>query len=379
MTGSLGGARTHQSGSGVTQAMVLNSPGNLELQEIQLPTVENDDAILRVEACGLCGTDHEQFSGLLPSSNGVIPGHETVGIIEQIGPLASKRWGVGIGDRVAVEVFQSCRECYRCKEGEYRRCERHGIGDMYGFIPMKNSPGLWGGYARHQYLSLDSKILRIPKNLDPVIATLFNPLGAGIRWGVTLPGTTKGDIVAILGPGIRGLSAAAATKSAGAGMVLVVGKGPADAERLGIAPRFGADMVVDSAVEDPVKALYKATGALADVVVDVTAGAPEALVVAINIARPGATVVVAGTRGDVNLAGFQPDLIVYKELRILGALGVDTPAYTAAVDLIASGVFPFEELPRVIAPLDVDEVSSLLRSMGGRSNGPRPIHGVIVP
>ena len=81
-------------------------------------------------------------------------------------------------------------------------------------------------------------------------------------------------MVAVLGPEVRGLSAAAAAKEAGAGYVMVTGLGPGDAERLALAPAFGADLVVDDAAEDPVRALQAATGGLADVVVDVTAKAP---------------------------------------------------------------------------------------------------------
>ena len=148
--------------------------------------------MLRIEACGLCGTDHEQYSGALPAGDAVIPGHEAVGIIEEIGPAASERWQVAAGDRVAVEVFQSCRSCPACGSGEYRRCVSHGIGDMYGFIPVAKPPALWGGYATHQYLGPDSMVLPIPPELDPVLATMFNPLGAGIRWGITVPGHPAG-------------------------------------------------------------------------------------------------------------------------------------------------------------------------------------------
>ncbi|EUA08876.1 alcohol dehydrogenase GroES-like domain protein [Mycobacterium xenopi 4042] len=232
-----------------------------------------DDAVVRVAACGLCGTDHEEYTGELSGGFAFIPGHETVGTIEAIGPRAAQRWGVAVGDRVAVEVFQSCRECANCLAGQYRRCERHGIADMYGFIPVDRPPGLWGGYADYQYLSPDSMVLPIPADLDPVVATLFNPLGAGIRWGATLPDTSPGDVVAVLGPGIRGLCAAAAAKEAGAGFVMVTGLGPRDADRLALAAKFGADLAVDVAVDDPVAALTKAAGRLADVVVDVTARA----------------------------------------------------------------------------------------------------------
>jgi D-arabinose 1-dehydrogenase-like Zn-dependent alcohol dehydrogenase len=105
------------------------------------------------------------------------------GTIEAMGPRPAQRWGVEEGDRVAVEVFQSCRECESCLAGEYRRCVRHGLADMYGFLPVDREPGLWGGYAEYQYLAPDSMVLPVPDGLDAVVATLFNPLGAGITLG----------------------------------------------------------------------------------------------------------------------------------------------------------------------------------------------------
>jgi alcohol dehydrogenase len=284
---------------------------------------------------------------------------------------------VAVGDRVAVEVFQSCRACDACRSGAYRRCERHGLADMYGFVPVSTPPALWGGYAEHQYLAPDSMLLRVPTGLDPVVATLFNPLGAGIRWGVTVPGTGPGDVVAVLGPGIRGLSACAAAKEAGAGFVMVTGAGPRDAPRLEAAAAFGADLAVDVAAEDPVRALRHATGGGADVVVDVTAKAPAAFAQAIHLARPGGTVVVAGTRGAPDAPGFAPDLVVYKELRILGALGVDVDAYRAALELLDAGRYPFADLPRRCAGLDATE--ALVRTMAGEGDDEIPIHGVVAP
>ena len=70
---------------------------------------------------------------------------------------------------------------------------------MYGYVAVDHAPGLWGGYAQHQYLAPDSMLCPVPATLDAVTATLFNPLGAGIRWGVTMPGTRAGDVVARLG------------------------------------------------------------------------------------------------------------------------------------------------------------------------------------
>jgi alcohol dehydrogenase len=332
---------------------------------------------LRVEACGLCGTDHELYTGTLPAGFPFVPGHESVGVVEAVGPKAAERWGVRAGDRVAVEVMQSCRSCDRCIAGNYRLCRRHGLGDMYGLIPVDKEPGLWGGYATHQYLAPDSVLLPVPAALDPAVATLFNPLGAGMRWGVTVPGTKVGDVVAVMGPGVRGLSACAAAKEAGAAFVMLTGVCPHDEERLRLASAFGADLAVDVGTTDPVRALREATGHGADVVVDVTAKAPAALGQAIGIARTGGAIVMAGTRGSAETPGFWPDLIVFKELRILGALGVDAPAYRAALDLLASGRYPFADLPRRLAPLE--EAEELIRVMAGEGNEPPPVHGVVTP
>jgi alcohol dehydrogenase len=359
------------------RALVLEEPRRLVEHRFPLPAIGEDDGLLRVEACGLCGTDHEQYTGALPAGFAFVPGHESVGIVEAIGPRAAERWGVQAGDRVAVEVFQSCGACAPCQSGLYRRCQRHGMGDMYGFISTDKAPGLWGGYAEHQYLAPDTMLLPVPDGLDPIVATLFNPLGAGIRWGVSVPGTKAGDVVAVLGPGVRGLSACAAAKEAGAGFVMVTGVSPHDDERLALAAAFGADLAVDVNSTDPARALREATGGGADVVVDVTAKAPAALGQAIGIARVGGTIVMAGTRGSAETPGFWPDLIVFKELRILGALGVDAPAYRAALDLLSTGRYPFADLPRRCAPLD--EAEDLVRSMAGEADGPPPVHGVLTP
>lgn len=358
-------------------AMVLDGPRRLRRQELPRPVLGEDDALLRVEACGLCGTDHEQFTGALAAGAPFVPGHESVGVIEEIGPKAAQRWSVQQGDRVAVEVFQSCGTCPACLGGAHRRCHRHGIGDMYGFIPVERSPGLWGGYATHQYLAPDSQLLPVPDGMDPVLATVFNPLGAGLRWGASLPGTGPGDVVAVLGPGIRGISAVVAAKEAGAGLVLLAGRGDADADRLAWGAAFGADVVVDVARADPVAELRRATGSLADVVVDVTAKAPDAFAQAIALASPGGTVVVAGTRGEARAPGFDPDHLVYKELRILGALGVDTGSYRQALDLLASGRYPFADLPRQVRPTAA--VGSLLQVMAGETDQVPPVHAVVAP
>ena len=357
--------------------LVLTAPRSFEQRRFELPDLGAADGLLRVEACGLCGTDHEQYSGDLVSHHAFIPGHEVVGVVEQLGPAAAERWGVDAGQRVAVEVFQSCRTCDECLAGNYRRCASNGMATMIGFTDADTPPGLGGGYATHLYLGPDSMLLPVPDALDPITATIFNPLGAGIRWGVEVPGTEPGDVVAVLGPGIRGLCAAAAAKEAGAGFVMITGLGERDAERLAIAPAFGADLVVDVAETDPNTALRNAIGTKADVVVDVTAKAPAALGQAVALARPGGTIVLAGVRGSTDTPGFDPDHVVYKELRIIGALGVDVTAYRKALDLLTTDRYPFADSPRMVAGFD--DLEPLLQTMCGDRAGIPPVHGVFAP
>src|SRR5262245_21410325 len=93
------------------RAMVLEGPRSLVAREFTIPDIGVDDGILRIEACGLCGTDHEQYTGHIPAGFAFVPGHEVIGVVEALGDRAAERWQVEAGDRVAVEVFLSCRSC----------------------------------------------------------------------------------------------------------------------------------------------------------------------------------------------------------------------------------------------------------------------------
>jgi alcohol dehydrogenase len=144
-----------------------------------------------------------------------------------------------------------------------------------------------------------------------------------------------------------------------------------------LARAFGADVAVDVEQEDPVEILREHVSRGADLVLDVTANAPQAFVQAIGMAGRGSTVVVAGMRGDVDVPGFRTDQLVWKELRILGVKGTDGPSYRAALDLLSTGRHPFAEVPREIAGLS--EAEALLQKMAGETADPPPVHAVIDP
>lgn len=97
------------------QAMVQLGDERLEMQELEIPKIGPEEGLLRVEACGLCGSDVDQFHGGTIArglgSYPMIPGHEPVGVIESIGAISAKRWGIAVGDRVALEPHLSCGAC----------------------------------------------------------------------------------------------------------------------------------------------------------------------------------------------------------------------------------------------------------------------------
>ena len=359
------------------RAVVQEGPRRLRFEEFPLPVIGAEDALLRVEACGICGSDYEQYAGVLPVAFPVIPGHEPVGVIEEIGDVAAGRWGVKRGDRVAVETLLPCGYCLECVAGRYRLCRGKGVMSAYGYISTSTPPSLWGGYAQYMYLDPHSLVHRVSPELPPELAVLFNPLGAGFRWAVDLPGMKVGDTVVILGPGQRGLASVIACREAGAGCIIVTGLA-ADERKLALARRFGADHTIDVDAEEAVRRVREITdGHMADVVVDVTAYAVDAVSQSLDLARRGGTVVLAGTKGFKAVPDFISDKIVVKELSVKGAFGVDYPAYEAALRLIESGRYPLEEMHTHTLPLD--EAEHALRLLAREIPDEEAIHIALVP
>lgn len=358
----------------VSFAMVQTARRVLEPRELPIPDIDDDSAILRLEACGICGSDYEQFEGLLRTPMPVVPGHEPLGVIAKIGDRAAARWGVDVGDRVAVETMISCRFCDPCLGGSYHLCDHRRI---YSYIPLTEAPGLWGGYSQYMYLHPNSILHRVDATLPPEIAVMYNPLGAGFRWAVEIPRTAPGDTVVILGPGQRGLAAVIACREVGAGTIIVTGLA-ADARKLELARRFGADHTIDVQNEDAiarVKALTHGRGA--DVVVDVSAYATAPVADALSMARPGGTVVLAGVKGFKAVERFVSDLVVMKELTLRGAIGVTSSGYRQAIRLIESRRVPIELMHTHDFPLAQAELA--IRTLAREIPGDASIHSALVP
>jgi threonine dehydrogenase-like Zn-dependent dehydrogenase len=354
-------------------AVIQTAARKLELREFPIPEVHDDDGLLRMEVCGICGSDYEQYQGAFPGMRfPVIPGHEPLGFIEKVGKTAARRWGVREGDRVAVEVLLPCGFCENCRAGAYRLCTGKGRMSAYGYTPCEIAPALWGGYAQHMYLDPHTVMHKVSPKVPAELAVMFNPIGAGIRWAVQLPGTTIGDTIVILGPGQRGLASVIAAKEAGASRIIVTGL-KRDAKKLALAREFGATDTINVEEHDAVAAVREMTGGRgADVVVDVTAYATAAVTQAIDMVRRCGTVVLAGTKGPHPVENFLSDKIVGKEIRVQGALGVDFRAYAPAVKLIESGRFPLEKMHTHTFPLEKAEHA--IKILAGEVPGEEAIH-----
>jgi alcohol dehydrogenase len=317
------------------RAAVLESPKTFKFHEFPIPDIAEDDAVLRVEACGLCGTDYDQWLGHYKDWGGgmpIIPGHEVMGFVDRIGPKASKLWRVKEGDRVAIEPIIPCGHCEDCVRGAYTRCQSD-LG--YGlYQSTKVAPSLWGGYATHVYLHPRTMVHKLPSNIRTDLMTLVNPLSNAIRWVYEIGGVGLGSIVVIEGPGQRGLLAVATAKKAGAANIIVTGTS-ADAARLELALRLGATTTINVDKEDPVARVVELTnGALADIVLEVSAGAVAPVLQAIDMVKRGGRVVLAGLKGQNRLNGLSVDKVVLREIQLLGVLSAGWQSTEMAISMI---------------------------------------------
>ncbi|HVV21240.1 MAG TPA: alcohol dehydrogenase catalytic domain-containing protein [Pseudonocardiaceae bacterium] len=359
----------------LVRAAVQVGPRRIEMQEFPRPVIGPDDGLLRVEANGICGSDVETYKGNLGRGRyPVIPGHEPLGIIEEIGERAAARWGVSVGDRVALEVIVPCRACHLCLTGRYQSCPNRTIG--HGVTPTSVEPSLYGGFAEYLYLTPNAVLHPVSRSLPAKVAAMFNPLGAGVRWACHLGQVGLGDTVVVLGAGQRGLAAVIAARSVGAGTVIVTGLA-VDEHKLALAREFGADHTIVVDREDTVARVMEITdGVGADVVLELTPMAAGPVSDALLAARHGGRVVLAGLKGGAEIP-VRTDVIINRALTVVGAFGVDARGYRQAIRIIESGRFPLEKLHTHSFGLDETELA--IRTLAGEVPGETAVHVSVHP
>jgi threonine dehydrogenase-like Zn-dependent dehydrogenase len=352
-------------------AAVLTAPEQFELRRFDLPDVGDDAALLRVEACGICGSD---ISGSLRLPDGPkILGHENVGVIARIGKAAAARWRLTEGDRVALEEYLPCGACKWCRSDDYRFCDQTDRNGSlrYGTTPISVSPALWGGYSQYLYVHPNAVIHRMPSHIPAPHAAMFLPLSNGIEWACEYGAVRLGDAVLIQGPGQQGLACAFAAKRAGASCVIVSGLSR-DARRLEIARKVGADHVIDVEHEDLVARVMDYTGGEGvNVVVNVTGGGKGTVAEAISVAAKRCNVVLAAAGGEaIDVASFGR-----RKLNLKQANGHSYRSVERAIEFLASGILPMEEI--ATHTFGLDQAKQAIDAVAGRSGS--AIHVSIVP
>lgn len=359
------------------RAAVQTGPRQIEIREFPRPVIGPDGGgLLRVEACGICGSDVEQYKGNLGGQwLPMVPGHEPLGIIEEVSAAAAARWGVQPGDRVAVEILIPCRSCDLCLAGRYMSC-RNRIGSHGGSQPPERGLGPWGGFAEYIHLHPNSILHKVRNDIPAEVAVMYNPLGAGVRWAVHLGGVGLGDTVLILGAGQRGLAAVLASRVAGAGTIIVTGLSR-DAGKLALAREFGADAVIDVESEDTVARVLEITGGVGvDVALELTPMATQPIRDALQAVRWGGRVVLAGLKGG-QPAELSTDVIINKALTVVGAFSVDSRGYAEAIRLIETGRFPLARMHT--HTFGLSDVSLAIETLAGEVPGQDAVHVAIMP
>ena len=364
-------------------AAVATGPQRTELHRFPVPDVREDDAVLRVEISGICGTDWEIYrresrgQGLGP----LILGHEIVGRVAGIGVRGADRWKIREGDRVALQEFIPCGVCRLCLSGHHRLCDatdsRSGKPVLrYGSTPTDVPPALWGGFAEYLYVHPRSIVHRMPDDVPDEVSTLFIPLSNGVQWVVKEGGIGIGGRVLIQGPGQHGLGCVVAAREAGAATIVVAGTSRS-AARLKLAHELGATHTIDADTEDVAETVMDITdGEGVDLAVDLTPGASEPVATAIRACAKRGVIVLAGSKHGQALDGFAYDDVVRKALTVRGVRGHDHGAVEAAISIIASRRYPLERM--CTHRFSIEDADRALRMVGERTD-PDAIHVSIAP
>jgi len=299
------------------KAIVYHEIGKWSLERVPDPTPEADEVVIRIAACGLCGTDLHLLKGEFNPKYPLIPGHEYAGEVVALGSQVND---IRVGDRVAVDPNYYCGGCRYCRMGEVQFCE-----NWFGYGVRRT-----GGFAEYSAV-LERNILPLPDAVSFAQGAMAEPIACCLH-GIDLAGIRPGDKVVVIGAGGIGQTLAQMARSAGAVLVIVSDPLPQKRE---LALELGADIAVDPTAEDLSDRVLHATCVGADVVLE-AAGRSESVLEALRVARKGGTVVwFSVCDADLTVA-VSPYELFMRELTIRTSF-INPFTSTRALDLIASG------------------------------------------
>jgi threonine dehydrogenase-like Zn-dependent dehydrogenase len=294
------------------RAAVLFGPSDMRVvEDYPIPTPGRNEAIVKVAACAICGTDPDILKRGWPNHppyGEFIFGHEYAGTIVALGENVT---GFAVGDRVAAEPHKGCGHCANCLDGQYTTCRNYGVLEQghrhYGFTVN-------GGYA--EYARSDVTCLHpIPPQWTFETATLLTTAGTSLYALQRMGGLSGGETVVVSGPGPIGLMAVVLARLMGAGTIILAGTRD---ERLELGLRLGADVALNVVDDDVTARVIELTGGVgADVAIE-CAGTEQSAAAAIQYTRLSGRIAFVGIYPDEPTVALDGRRIALGNLTIAG-------------------------------------------------------------
>ena len=350
------------------KAAVMLKPGELELREFDKPELGRDAIWLKVDYAGVCGTDKHSYLGHANYDYPLIPGHEFVGTIAEMGRDANEAMilfggPLKVGDRVAVGPGPvGCGKCWYCLNTPLQAnlCPNKAFV-AYGFTTVERPPYLWGAFAEYIYLQPDTYVFRLDDDLSSEVAALTEPtataLGAlnrACRPGIPLQGEGYGpnQNVVVLGAGPIGLMTIVALKHSGAAQVIAV---DLLENRLQLARKMGADVVInaqETTFEERLERIRDLTeGVGCDTLVE-AAGVPVAFKEGLRFVRRGGVFVEVGHFTDPGAVEIHPFTICEANMMMIGSFSYPRIMFKHALTLLKRTPAPITDLITHKLPLE---------------------------
>ena len=318
------------------KALVAYAPGDYRLEEVETPRAGEGEMILKVEACGICAGDVKALHGA-PSFWGLegqpkyikepmIPGHEFVGKVVEIGPNVEGDWK--IGDRICPEQIVPCGKCMFCKSGRYWMCEKH---DLFGFQNNVN-----GGMAEYVRLTKEARPYKVPADMPIEQALLIEPYSCS-KHCVDRAAPTNEDVVVLSGVGTLGLGMVGGLRKRNPKLLIALDMNDV---RLAKAKAFVADLVMNPGKEDVVAKVKELTGGYGCDIYIEASGHPSSVQQGLDMIRKMGRFVEFSVFG----SPVTVDWSIISDRKELDLLGVHLSPYSydSVIAWIGDGTMPTE-------------------------------------